>query len=161
MFFPFYSTYFLFTVVNLLIDMSSTVYHPARYNTSLDMRNDCARSPCSHLCLAVPAGRRCACPDLLPPPKRATHAPACDAAAEPPRPLPRVCPCRNGGTCSEDDAGELTCACLAPLLPPFCAEAAAATRGPSAGAVLVPVLLVLVLAAAAAAAWFVIRKRPL
>lgn len=52
------------------------MYHPLRYNSS---RGGCSRAPCSHLCLAVPGGRRCACPDALTPPKRATHELACDA----------------------------------------------------------------------------------
>lgn len=84
-------------------------------------------------------------------------------AAEPERPLPRACPCENGGTCVEDEAGGVSCSCRAPLQPPLCATAAAAThaRSTTAAAVLVPVLLLLVLALAGAAAWFVIRKRPL
>ncbi|XP_063382257.1 low-density lipoprotein receptor-related protein 2 isoform X1 [Cydia fagiglandana] len=134
------------------------VYHPRRYNTSVT--SGCSSNPCSHLCLAVPGGRRCACPDsAAPKPKGIAQEQACDAAAEVPRPLPRICPCQNGGVCSETTSGELECICRAPLLPPYCAEAAASTRAAPA-AVLVPVLLVLLLAIAGAAAWFVIRKRP-
>lgn len=81
-------------------------------------------------------------------------------AAEVPRPLPRVCPCQNGGVCAEAADGALECVCRAPLQPPLCARAAATARAAPA-AVLVPVLLVLLLAVAGAAAWFVIRKRPL
>ncbi|XP_052741747.1 low-density lipoprotein receptor-related protein 2 [Bicyclus anynana] len=152
-----------FVISKDLVNPSAVkVYHPLRYNMSLSARGACARSPCSHLCLAVPAGRRCACPDLLTPPKRATHELACDAAIEPPRPLPRACPCQNGGTCSEAADGGVQCACRAPLAPPYCASAAAATqaRASSAAAVVVPVLLVLLLALAAAAGWFIVRKRP-
>lgn len=78
------------------------------------------------------------------------------------RPLPRVCPCENGGTCEEAE-GALRCVCRAPLSPPLCAAPAAqaAARAATAAAVLVPLLLVLLLALAGAAAWFVIRKRPL
>lgn len=82
---------------------------------------------------------------------------------EAPRPLPRACPCENGGTCAEEEDGSLRCVCRAPLEPPLCAAAAAATaaRAATAAAVLVPVLLLLLLTLAGAAAWFVIRKRPL
>ncbi|KAI5632398.1 low-density lipoprotein receptor domain class A domain-containing protein [Phthorimaea operculella] len=113
-------------------------------------------------CDAVPAGRRCACPDQQPPPKRATQELNCDAAVEIERPLPRICPCQNGGTCQEAADGSLECVCRAGLAPPYCATAAASTGSRAAGsaAVLVPVLLILVLGLGAAAAWFVIRKRP-
>lgn len=93
-------------------------------------------------------------------------------AVEPARPLPRICPCENGGTCSEGEGGAggaggagtpLQCRCREPLQPPHCALAAAVAggRAPGTAAVLVPVLLVLVVALAGAAAWFLIRKRPL
>lgn len=136
------------------------VYHPLRYNMSV--RSECTRAPCSHLCLGVPGGRRCVCPDQQAPPKRITQELTCDAAVESPRALPRACPCENGGTCVEEDGGGVRCECRAPLQPPLCAgEAAAAhSRSATTAAVLVPVLLVLVLALAAAAAWFVVRKRP-
>nr|XP_049706722.1 low-density lipoprotein receptor-related protein 2 isoform X3 [Helicoverpa armigera] len=136
------------------------VYHPRRYNASGS--GECSRAACSHLCLRVPGGRRCVCPELQPPPKRLAHERQCDAAVEAPRALPRVCPCENGGTCAWDAAGALSCRCRAPLQPPLCAASAAsaAARAGTAAAVLVPLLLVLLLALAGAAAWFVIRKRP-
>lgn len=140
------------------------VYHPLRYNASLaGSRGACSRAACSHLCLLVPAGHRCACPDQQPPPKRAAHELACDAAVEAPRALPRQCPCENGGLCTEAADGALQCVCRPPLQPPFCAGAAgeAAGRTATSAAVLVPVLLLAVLALGAAAAWFVVRKRPL
>ncbi|CAK1544808.1 unnamed protein product [Leptosia nina] len=136
------------------------VYHPARYNTSLAERAACSKTPCSHLCLAVPAGHRCACPDQQYAPKRATHEVPCDAAVEPPRALPLACPCQNGGTCSEKSDGEIVCACRPGLQPPYCAQAEASADARAAPALIVPLLLVVLLAIAGAAAWFVIRKRP-
>lgn len=54
------------------------VYHEARYNTSL--KNPCFKSTCSHLCLLVPGGRRCACPDnSIQPSHRSTAEVVCDA----------------------------------------------------------------------------------
>ncbi|XP_045450693.1 low-density lipoprotein receptor-related protein 2 [Melitaea cinxia] len=146
-----------FVISKDLVNPSAVkVYHPLRYNSS---RGGCSRAPCSHLCLAVPGGRRCACPDALTPPKRATHELACDAPVEPARPAPQVCRCENGGRCAWDGAA-LQCECRAPLAPPLCARAAAAAAGRAPAAVLVPVLLLLALALAGAAAWLVVRKRP-
>lgn len=57
-----------------------TVYHRLRYNTSL--ANPCGKTTCSHLCLLVPGGRRCACPDgatQAPLPRRSTQDIICDA----------------------------------------------------------------------------------
>lgn len=93
------------------------------------MNDPCDKSPCSHLCLLVPGGRRCACPDgatQAPLPRRSTQDIVCDAgiyqlfykticflfsaiilsicnfiASERPRPSPRICPCENGGICLE------------------------------------------------------------
>lgn len=54
------------------------VYHPQRYNTTLD--NKCLRGQCSHLCLLVPGGHHCACPDNTTPiSHRSTLEVVCDA----------------------------------------------------------------------------------
>ncbi|XP_037294723.1 LOW QUALITY PROTEIN: low-density lipoprotein receptor-related protein 2 [Manduca sexta] len=149
-----------FVISKDLVNPSAVkVYHPLRYNTSAGAA--CARSPCSHLCLVVPGGRRCACPDQQQPPKRITMELACDAAVEHERPLPTPCPCENGGRCVVSAAGAVECECRAPQSPPVCAgAAAAAARAAPGAAVWLPVLLVLLLGVAAAAAWFVVRKRP-
>ncbi|XP_045536115.1 low-density lipoprotein receptor-related protein 2 [Papilio machaon] len=160
-----------FVISKDLVNPSAVkVYHPRRYNATGLRGAACARLPCSHLCLAVPAGRRCACPDQLQPPKRATQLLACDAAVESPRALPLACPCENGGTCEASAGGAggaggvggedaVVCRCRAPLQPPHCAAPAAPRAGSA--HVLLPALLAAALAlAAAAAAFFVIRKRP-
>lgn len=54
------------------------IYHENRYNTSL--KNPCFKSTCSHLCLLVPGGRRCVCPDnSVQPSHRSTAEVVCDA----------------------------------------------------------------------------------
>lgn len=60
------------------------VYHPRRYNTSAASLGGggCAQAPCSHLCLSVPGGRRCACPDRGLDDKRTSER-ACDAGQYP------------------------------------------------------------------------------
>jgi low density lipoprotein-related protein 2 len=54
------------------------IYHENRYNTSL--KNPCYKTTCSHLCLLVPGGRRCVCPDnSVQPSHRSTAEVICDA----------------------------------------------------------------------------------
>lgn len=63
---------------NLVNPSGVKVYHENRYNTSL--KNPCFKSSCSHLCLLVPGGRRCACPDnTVQPSHRSTAEIVCDA----------------------------------------------------------------------------------
>lgn len=51
----------LYIMCIIIIIISDAVYHKARYNTSLT--SPCSDSACSHLCLIVPGGHRCTCPD--------------------------------------------------------------------------------------------------
>lgn len=140
------------------------IYHQERYNTSL--KNPCLKSSCSHLCLLVPGGRRCACPDNTAPPAshRSTVEVICDAAAEKPRPAPRVCPCENGGVCIEDDTGELLCDCLPNFAGNNCERSLGHSYTPgnsNLAAVLVPIMVIILVLMAAGAVWYVVRKRPL
>ncbi len=65
------------------------VYHSMRYNTTL--RDPCHSVECSHLCVAVPRGHRCLCPDRptikLP---LIENEVVCDAAIEREKPAPKV-----------------------------------------------------------------------
>lgn len=157
------------------------VVHPLRYNTSLV--NTCANSPCSHLCLLVPGGYRCACPDSNmvggmgnsasnPLPHRIKSPDInCDAPLVPPRPEPRICPCRNGGICrvSLADSNQLECDCPPEVKGSRCEESVSGgSRGPGGGsggrdavsAVIVPIVVVLCVLGAATGVWFFLRKRP-
>lgn len=49
---------FLENIINIFL---FSVYHKAKYNLTLS--NPCKNNPCSHLCLIVPGGHRCSCPD--------------------------------------------------------------------------------------------------
>lgn len=51
----------MLTIMYNSSDLFFTAYHKSRYNTS--MSNPCVKSRCSHLCLTVPGGFVCACPD--------------------------------------------------------------------------------------------------
>lgn len=68
----------------------------------------CKNNPCSHLCLIVPRGYRCACPDGQTPGNLNGR---CDSAAfEQPKAEPLKCPCRNGGSC-DPSSGVAHCRC--------------------------------------------------
>ncbi|XP_059178824.1 low-density lipoprotein receptor-related protein 2-like isoform X2 [Physella acuta] len=88
------------------------VFHINRYNISI--KSGCKNLTCSHLCLTVPGGARCACPEgtsFLPD----TNDTACDAAfTEPKRPLPKEeCKCQNNGIC-EVNENEVVVSCKCP-----------------------------------------------
>lgn len=140
------------------------VYHEQRYNTTL--KNPCYNSACSHLCLLVPGGRRCTCPDNTVPiaSHRSTLEVTCDAAAERPRPAPRICPCQNGGACREDDNGDLECDCLPDFAGNHCERGMGGSYGPGSGvftSFLLPVMVIALVLLVAAGVWYVVRKRPL
>ncbi|XP_060535234.1 low-density lipoprotein receptor-related protein 2 [Cylas formicarius] len=147
---------------DLLNPSGVKVLHESRYNTSLP--NPCASNQCSHLCLAVPNGHRCACPDSQATPSHKSKAEiVCDAPTEPPRALPQVCRCENGGVCRESDLDGLECDCPEHYEGRYCeARAAQGTDGPGAAAtaVVVPVVVILLILGAATGVWFFIRKRP-
>lgn len=79
---------------NLARDLGSPgglkVYHQLRYNTSL--RDPCHSVSCSHLCVAVPRGHRCLCPDRSYSVTATTSLNdiVCDATIEREKPAPKV-----------------------------------------------------------------------
>lgn len=153
------------TIARDLVNPSGVkVYHNLRYNTSLN--NPCKNSDCSHLCLLVPGGHRCLCPDSTVISHRSTAEVNCDAAAERPRPEPKICPCENGGTCKEpeDGSAELTCACAEDFHGPYCEIHVARNSQPGGGntaAIVVPIVVILLVLVAATGVWMYLRKRPL
>lgn len=138
------------------------IYHQLRYNTSIS--DPCHNSHCSHLCLIVPNGYRCACPDGSAVRKPSSNEAVCDAASERERPAPRICPCQNGGKCRETDEGELQCDCQSDYLGQYCDTHVQRTRAPGSGAstaaIVIPIVVILLLLLAAGAVYFVHRKRP-
>ncbi|CAA9998004.1 unnamed protein product [Nesidiocoris tenuis] len=143
---------------NLVNPTGVKVYHKNKYNTSL--ANPCAHRPCSHLCLIIPGGSRCSCPDSSSP--RMTASQICDTATEDPLPLPRVCNCQNGGYCVESEtSSELACSCPEFFTGAACEIKVGWSKGPGAStaALVIPVVVLLLLASGAAIFIF-IRKRP-
>ncbi|KAK9680220.1 Low-density lipoprotein receptor domain class A [Popillia japonica] len=146
---------------NLLNPSGVKVYHDAKYNTSLV--NYCDKNHCSHLCVLVPTGHRCLCPDSA----VQNHKKAditCDAAAESPRPEPRVCKCQNGGLCIESEGtDELQCNCLMDFHGDFCEIQLGLSKSAGASnatAIVVPIIVILLVLGSAVGVWFFIRKRP-
>jgi low density lipoprotein-related protein 2 len=92
---------------NLQHTASVKVFHPSRYNTSLS--NPCVKTQCTHLCLIIPTGYRCKCPNNQA--FQQGSKTSCDAAYEEPKPQPLVCKCQNGGFCVETKSGETQCEC--------------------------------------------------
>lgn len=140
----------------------STVYHVQRYNTSIS--NPCYNSACTHLCLIVPGGHRCACPDNSNLHNSGNEV-TCDAAAERPRPSPQVCRCQNGGVCQESESDVLTCQCPVDFHGKFCDSYVKKELVPGTGtttaAIVIPIVVILLILLASGAVYFVLRKRPL
>ncbi|XP_066250185.1 low-density lipoprotein receptor-related protein 2 [Euwallacea similis] len=147
---------------DLLNPSSVKVLHDLRYNVSVP--NACKSNQCSHLCLIVPNGHRCSCPDSSVMPSHKTKAEIiCDAPIDPERALPRVCQCQNGGLCREDLEGQLVCECLPSYQGQFCdilTASGSSDQDGTATAVVVPIVVILLILGAATGVWFFIRKRP-
>ena len=143
------------------------MYHPLRYNNTVS--NPCSKSECSHLCLLVPGGHRCSCPDTWMASSHKKSEIVCDAASEGPRPLPLICPCENGGVCKKlDDAEEkgdaLICSCPPNYLGDHCEIRTAASKSvgeSSATNIIVSVLAVIFIIGIIVGAIYLYRNRPL
>jgi len=140
----------------------STVYHQKRYNTTVI--DPCYNNACTHFCLIVPGGHRCACPDNSNLRNNGNEV-VCDAASERPRPSPQVCKCQNGGVCQESDSGGLTCLCPADFHGEFCDDYVKKALVPGAGsntsAIVIPIVVILLILLTSGVVYFVLRKRPL
>ncbi|UYV70466.1 hypothetical protein LAZ67_7003143 [Cordylochernes scorpioides] len=143
------------------------VFHPtSKYNITAADR--CGSITCSHLCLLVPHGYRCSCPDgtVL----HATSLFACNAESraglEQPRAEPVRCQCQNGGGCLQDNRGLVICQCLPGFTGAHCEilsglgpHGAGGPLPPS--SVAIPVVIVLLLMATAVVLLLFVRKRHL
>ncbi|KAF0767414.1 low-density lipoprotein receptor-related protein 2, partial [Aphis craccivora] len=135
------------------------VYHRQRYNYTIP--NMCQSAGCSHLCLLVPAGVYCACPDHTHV-QQGVSEKICDAAEEPPKPEPRICRCLNGGICTEEgEDGELNCLCQPDFSGRVCDITSKRIRrqGIFSSMLIIP-LTGLLLLLVAGAIFIFIRKRP-
>ncbi|KAL3854509.1 hypothetical protein ACJMK2_013774 [Sinanodonta woodiana] len=104
----------------LLLPKTAKVAHQLRVD--LTVKNRCPRTgnQCSHLCLLIPGGFRCACPEKTT--FRDNDMFICDAASETSKPLPKGCGCWNGGTCIRSNDSEILCHCPPGYSGEFCEE---------------------------------------
>ncbi|XP_063861273.1 low-density lipoprotein receptor-related protein 2-like isoform X3 [Scylla paramamosain] len=138
---------------------SIKVFADMRYNTST--MSICHRdTPCSHLCLIVPGGYKCACPDNKG--VKNTY-PNCDAPHEPIKPRPLGCRCLNGGVCMLDNTSVLQCTCQEGYSGELCETYVARSYIPqeswAAATVVVPIILIVLVLAALAALYVFFNRR--
>lgn len=144
----------------LLLPRSVKVFHVLK--SSQDAKSECYyKTTCSHLCLLIPDGHVCACPDnskLLPGSKT-----NCDAASETSVELAH-CVCKNGGTCVRVADNSYTCKCKAGFYGRDCTSVTpekqlSQLKYTKVTAVVVPVVLLLIIAAVLLAGFFFMKKR--
>ncbi|CAG0878905.1 unnamed protein product [Cyprideis torosa] len=143
---------------NIQNPLGLKVFQPIRYNTSSALMTTCKMRQCSHLCLLVPGGAACACPDNSP----RIKATVCDAAFEPQLPLPLSCPCLNGGICLDSEGGKAQCTCPDGFVGEVCEHSMNPTSewqnaGISAEAIAIPFIIIVTLLFAAGL--FLVLKR--
>jgi low density lipoprotein-related protein 2 len=138
------------------------VYHQLRYNTSV--MNSCTAAHCSHLCLLIPGGHRCACPDLTTGHTPTLGAVCRQAAFEPELELPVRCQCRNSGACVLD-GGKPVCKCPVNFEGNFCDEHVARRHigarygAPLVGQLLAPFLLLCIAMVLASGLYVYFKRR--
>lgn len=134
-----------------------SVFSDFRYNTTVS--NPCQTSPCTHLCILIPSGYRCACPDSFQ--NQQSSDVSCDAVIERPRPSPLRCPCQNGGVCSDD--GLAQCRCQPDYVGIHCETYISRRPTPSESVapayIIAPVLVILVICLAGVAGYFFFFRR--
>nr|XP_045622888.1 low-density lipoprotein receptor-related protein 2-like isoform X5 [Procambarus clarkii] len=138
---------------------SIKVFASKRYNTS--MMSICQRdTPCSHLCLIIPGGHKCACPDNRG--VKNTY-PNCDAPHEPMKAKPLGCGCLNGGVCVLNVSNVLRCECLEGYSGELCETYVARSFIPrqpwSAATVIVPIVLIILVLGVLAALYVFFNHR--
>jgi len=149
-------------VVRLVKDIAAPssvkVFSEYRYNKTVT--NPCLNNPCSHLCVLIPGGFRCACPVSS---VDGQSEMSCDATQERPRPSPLRCPCQNRGVCTDSGAGTVQCRCPADYEGAHCETYLKRRPTPSESVtpayIIVPVLLIIVAALAGAAVYVFFFRR--
>lgn len=138
---------------------SIKVFADKRYNTS--MISICQRdTPCSHLCLIIPGGYKCACPDNKG--VKNTY-PNCDAPHEPMKAKPLGCGCFNGGICVLNSSNVLRCECREGYSGELCETYVARSFIPrqpwSPATVIVPIVLIILVLGVLAALYVFFNRR--
>ncbi|XP_067141896.1 low-density lipoprotein receptor-related protein 2 isoform X5 [Centruroides vittatus] len=121
------------------------IYHQQKYNMSIT--NRCSTTSCTHLCLLIPQGYQCACPDgtLF----KGGSLESCDAGFQNPKPQPERCLCENGGYC-ELVAGKIICRCPENFVGVHCSVmvqqgAISLASHSNTAAIIIPILVILLI----------------
>jgi low density lipoprotein-related protein 2 len=143
---------------DLVNPTSVKVFHQLRYNSSIV--NPCKKNQCSHLCLLIPNGYRCACPENTI--FRIGSNTTCDAAFEQEKPSPQSCHCENGGVCKVGVDG-LECICQEDFSGQTCNQHVQRRRlepeSISTAAYIIPIVLILLLSLAGLAFFIFLKKK--
>lgn len=132
-------------ILNNIVGLSGLkVYHRQRYNRSVHNPCNPATSDCTHLCLLVPNGYKCACPGNNQ--VNDFKGISCPVAFEDPKPQPLRCKCRNGGRCLDQDK----CHCFDDYSGDYCEIPGVKEvinyndSSSSAAAIIVPIVIIIV-----------------
>ena len=114
---------------------------------------------CSHLCLIIPKGHRCSCPEGSTLPSSITG--HCSSGFENAKAEPYKCPCKNGGYCNNDKI----CNCPTNFEGNYCEDHIPRSRitgGPLTFAnTILPLLLVIIALLLASGLFLYFKKRNL
>lgn len=119
------------------------------------------------MCLLIPGGYRCACPDGTT--SSLSLNGICSAAFEQAKAQPYKCPCKNGGSCvvSELDSSKIICQCIENFEGNHCEEYIPRSRiGGGAfssifASIILPILIVLIALIMASVLFLFFKKRNL
>lgn len=149
------------SMINKLLPNLNTLLTYSSPLNLLTVSNPCKTAACSHLCVIIPRGYRCLCPDGSQPPSNANG--HCSAGFENPRAEPHRCLCKNGGLCDREDAN--LCKCPTNFEGMYC-EARVdkiPLTGPSGffANIILPILLVVIALVLASGLFLFFKKRNL
>ena len=143
--------------------MSNVLYHQqslASIVTTPRSTTLASTAPCTYLCVLIPGGYRCACPDSTIQVQTGGEV-SCDTTQERPRPSPLRCPCQNRGTCTGD--GQVQCVCPPDYEGVFCETHILRRPTPSESVapayIIVPILLKILAGLAGAAVYVFFFRR--
>ncbi|RWS16465.1 low-density lipoprotein receptor-related protein 2-like protein [Dinothrombium tinctorium] len=130
-----------------------------KYNTSIS--NPCTLNACSHICVLIPSGYRCTCPDGTPAAASVTG--QCTSGFEQKKALPQHCLCKNGGYCVEGGNKNLVCKCQPDFEGTYCddyiSKSPLTHSKSSVTAIIIPILVILIISILIIAFVLFFRKR--